>query len=196
MEFESIKRKHTDTMVELLSGKFLNEPSNIYTRVTEKLDVLKELRRRAFRLATIYSSEDYYYDLLIRFVHLMDDNLDFVDLLRNYFWNVLPIKDHLKFGIKRNNEVEKLGDLIHNLDFSNENQIMAFHNFGINEIYRQRIIQVSSFTLHGRSKLINDFRSTSKLNYDIVLPFHDKNYDPTSTDCTIRWDLPYFYRYH
>ena len=181
-------------MVELISEKFLNDETNIYARFIYEVSILKELRRRAFRLATIYSLDKYYSDLLIRFIHLIEDNIDFVYLLENYFSNALPVKNNLKLGIKRNNEVEKFGDLIHNLDFSNANQMMALDNLSIDVLYKKEILKVSDFTLHRRSRLIYDLRSTSTLYYDIVLPFHDKNYVPTSTDCTSRLDLPSFFR--
>ena len=179
----------------MLSETFLDRPSYIFTRLTRKRSTLKELRRRAFRLATIYSLDNYYYDILSRFVHLIDDNLDFVDLLANFVFDLLPVKDILKLGIKREEEMKKLGDLIRNLDLSNKNQTMAFNNLEINEIYDKQIAQVTNLTLHRRSKLIYDMRSTSTLYYDIFLPFHDKNYVPTYTDCTSKWDLPSFSKY-
>ena len=91
--------------------------------------------------------------------------------------------------------MKKLGDLIHNLDLSNENQTMLFKkNDPIKQIYYEDFLSVSNFILHRRSKLINDLRSTSTLYYDVVLPFHDKNYNPTSIDCTQKRDLPMFFR--
>ena len=179
-------------MVRVLSENFLNGPSIIgHVFLAEMID-LANLRDRASILATIYSLDNYYYDILSRFAHLINDNIDFVKLLENYFKHTLPAKDELKLGIKREEEMKKLGNLIRSLDVSNENQTMVFHNFPISEIYDKKIVKASNFTSN-RPKLINDFRSTITLNYDVVLPFHDKNYDPTSTDCTRSRMLPNFF---
>ena len=171
----------------------MNKSTAILDRLTQTKNVLKKLLFRIGNLNGRYFT-DYYDRLLNPILDLMDDNLDFVDLLWDYFWNELPNKDHLKFGIKKGEEVKKLSDLFLNLNVSNENQTLAFK---FDEIYNKRIVSVSNFTLNRPSKLIYDFRSTSTLYYDVVLPFHDKNYDENSTDCTTSLDLPYFFkRFH
>ena len=179
LEFESIKRNHTETIVELLSEKYLNNRSAIVSRLVDKSGVLQSLVGRAMNLWTRY-----HYKSLYPFLNLMFDGLDFLDILWYCFHDQLPIKNVLRFGIKREEEMKKLGDLIPNLDLSNENQTMAFHNISIQQVYPKTIISVSNFTLNRHSELIYDFRSTSTLYYDLVLPFHNKNYDETSKDCT------------
>ena len=179
-------------MVELLSEKFLNDRNNMLFKLVNKLTTLGALGERVSDLKERYST-DYYDKLLNQVEHLMDASKDLASLIWYYIWDEFPLIDLLNVGIKKEEEIKKLGDLIRNLDVSNENQTMAFHNISIDEIYNKTIVQVSNFTLHRRSKLINDLRSTSTLYYDIVLPFNDKNYDPTSTDCTSKWDLPTFF---
>ena len=121
----------------------------------------------------------------------MKNDITFGYLLWDYFNGGFPNYSILKFGIKNIVEVNKHRDLIRNLDVSNENQTMAFHNIPPEDAYREEIVSVSNFTLNRHSKLIYDFRSTSTLYYDVVLPFHDKNYDEIY--CTHRWELPGFY---
>ena len=105
-----------------------------------------------------------------------------------------PYKSNSKFGIKKEEEMKKLGDLMRNLDIANENQTLVFNNISIDKIYdNEEIVKVSNFTSNRYSKLIYDFRSTITLYYDVVLPFHNKNYDGNSTDCTSIRDLPDFY---
>ena len=190
-EFEYIKRNHTNTIVELLSETNLNNRKFIFETLDDRENVLKELRTRLVNLKDRYPTENYD-NLLNPNTDLIKDAIDFVDFLQSSFYNHFPRKDHLKLGIKMDEEMKKLGDLIRNLDVSNEAQTMVFHNISIGEIYHKQIALVSNFTLNRRSKLIYDFRSTSTLYYDVVLPFHDKNYDATSTDCTSKWDLPEF----
>ena len=191
-EFESIKRNHTSTIIELLSEKNLNNRTGIVFRLYSSMLILNKLKTRVFKLKNRYST-DYYNRLLNPIQDLITENIRFIYLLIGYFDTKFPYMDDLKSRIKKEKEMKKLGDLIRNLDLSNENQIMAFNNLKIEGIYNQKIVQVSNFTLNRHSKLIYDFRSTSTLYYDVVLPFHDKNYDGTSADCTIRWDLPGFY---
>ena len=192
LEFESIKQNHTDTIVELLSEKYLNERSFIFSRLYDTRFILKELYIRFTNLKDRYYSDDRY-KYLNPIAALIRENIEFVDLLRSYFQHRFPYIDHLKFGIKREEEAKKLDDLIRNLDLSNENQTMVFHKIPTEDIYdREKILLVSNFTLNRYSKLIYDFRSTITMNYDIVLPFHDKNYDPTLIDCTSARNLPFF----
>ena len=180
-------------MVNLLSEKYLNNNVGILDRLVKTRLFLQHLRTRVQNLNDRYSNE-YYDKLLHPIADLISDNIEFVlELFWNYTDEKLPDKDHLRFGIKKDEEIRKLGDLIRNLDVSNENQTMAFKGVNINEVYRQQIIKISNFTLNRRSKLINDLRSTITLYYDVVLPFHDKNYDENKTDCTQRWDLPRFF---
>ena len=189
MEFESIKRNYTNTIVELLSEKNLNIRTDIFTRLSHLEDVLDELDTRYDELRDRYLLG---FPSLYRVSKIMDNTTSFVHyVLRAFFWSLFPYR-YDQLNIKRKNEIEKLGDLIRNLDLSNESQIMVFNNFKIDdeEIYGKKIVQVSNFTLHRRSKLVYDFRSTSTMYYDIVLPFHDKNYDPRTKDCTRAKDLP------
>ena len=192
LEFESIKRKHTDTMVEMLSERNLNERGPNLIKNSNTGSVLNKLWLRVNDLKNSLSTP-HYDELLNPILDLIDNSIDFNDLLRDYYLSDLPTKDHLKFGIKKGEEMRKLDDLIRNLDVSNENQKMVFDNLKIDEIYKKSIVKPYNFTLHKRSKLIFDFRSTSTLHYDVVLPFHDKNYDPT--DCTRAEDLPWFFKY-
>ena len=192
MEFESIKRKHTDTIVEMLSERTLNGRAPNVIKNSNTKSVLYALWRRVNDLKSCLSTP-YYDELLNPILNLINDNIDFNDLLRNYYWSDLPTKDYLKFGIKKEEEMKKLDDLIRNLDVSNENQKMVFENLKIDKIYKKDIVKVSNFTLNRRSKLMFDFKSTSTLHYDVVLPFNDKNYDPTSTDCTHQQELPLFF---
>ena len=151
-------------------------------------NVLKELQTRATNL-----NDRYHYKLLSTILVLMEDDIDFIELLSDYYWDDFPFKYNLKKSEFKNKEMKKLGDLIRNLDLSDENQTMAFNNVPIDEIYDKRIVKASNFTLNRPSNLNYDFRSTITLYYDIVLPFHDKNYDPTSTDCAHYRDLPTFF---
>ena len=176
----------------MLSEKYLNERSDILSKLHERERVLGNLGFKFDNLKKRYSTE-YYDNLLLPISNLIHKNYYFPYLLRSYYFSDKFSLIINVFGIKMEEEVKKLGDLIHNLDLSNENQIMAFHNLEINEIYEKSILSVSRFTLNRRSKLIYDFRSTSTLYYDVVLPFHDKNYDPSSTDCTRTQDLPKFF---
>ena len=179
-------------MVELLSEKNLNNPTDIILRLDDTKEDLLKLYTRFDNLKKHYSTE-HYNKLLNPIAELIGDDIDFVYILWNYFSNYFPDIDNLKSGFKRDEEVKKLGDSIRNLDLSNKSQTMAFYNISIDEIFEQEIVQVSNFTLNRSFKLINDLRSTSTLYYDVVLPFHDKNY-VNSTDCTHHWDLPEFYK--
>ena len=195
MEFESIKRRHTDTIVGLLSEKYFNERSIV--PITYRLDdtrlILSKLKDRLVNL-WIRNYTDHYNKLLKPIKDLIQGNIYFVYLLSFYYFGELPNQDNLNSGIKKEEEMKKLGDLIRNLNASNKNQTMAFNNISIEEIYEKQIVKVSNFTLNRYSKLTKDLRSTSTLYYDVVLPFHNKNYDPTSTDCKQKQDLPMFFR--
>ena len=190
--FDNIKKKHTETMVGLLSERYLNECPDIYYRLSDKVVVIRKLVRRVFKLRNTYSKKYPFNEQLTEFVNLMIDSIYFVNLLRNYFANQLP-NTILKPDIKREEEMQKLDDLIRNLDISNENQTIAFNNVKLDEIYDTAILTVHNFTMNRYSRLIYDFRSTITMNYVIVLPFHNKNYDPTSTDCTRSRMLPNFF---
>ena len=179
-------------MVELLSEKYLNNHTDIKSKLTHTRNTLENLWIRFRNLKNRYST-DQYDELLNPIEALLHEESVFPYLFWSFFKDYFPGMDLLKLGIKREEEMKKLGDLIHNLDLSNENQTMAFHKFPINEVHQQGIVKVSNFTLHRRSKLINDLRSTSTLYYDVVFPFNDKNYDETSTDCTHVQDLPWFF---
>ena len=192
MEFDSIKRNHTDTIVELLSEKYLYNQTAFSTKFHRKAWSLQELYLRIIRLRIRYSKNYYINNSLTSIMKTMADDIDFTYTLWDYYSNHFPTKDVLKFGIKKEMEMKILSDLIRNLDVSNKSQVMAFHNDNIDEIYKKGIVLVSNFTLHRRSKLIYDFRSTSTLYYEIVLPFHDKNYDGNSADCSNFWELPSF----
>ena len=188
MEFESIKRNHTNTIVNLLSEKNLNERNYLQLRLYRTKAVLEELEYRVFNL-----NYRYHYKSLSSIVDLISQNIVFINLLKSYDKNGFPQVNHLKSGIEKLEEMKKLGDLIRNLDLSNENLTMAFHNLKIDEVYKSRIVKVSKFTLNRRSKLFYDFRSTITMYYDIFLPFHDKNYDETSTNCTNIHGVPLFF---
>ena len=191
-EFESIKREYTKAIVELLSEKKLNERRFISSSINYARRVLINLSVR-FDLLKITYSTDYYNKLLNPISDLINDAVDFTHLLNGYFvYDQFPDKDSLKFGIKKQNEVKKLKDLILNLNVSNENQTLAFHDDKISQIYISKLVSVSNFTLNRSSKLINDFSSTSTLYYDVVLPFNNKNYD--EIHCTPYWDLPDFFK--
>ena len=180
-------------MVELLSERYLNGRRS--SRLIIMRRVLEELYTRFGNLKDRYTT-DYRDKLLNPIKDLMANSIDFVKLLKSYDNQRFPYTDYLKFGIERAEEVKKLRALIRGLRYirlPNENYKMAFHNVPFNKIYDEGIVQVSNFTLNRRSKLFYDLRSTSTLYYDVVLPFHNKDYDPTSTECTIGWDLPFFF---
>ena len=166
----------------------MNKRSDIFSRLDDSLDVLNQLRSMLTNL-----NDQYKYKSLSSILDLMKNDIDFFNLIIGYLYDQFPKKDYLKFGIKKEEEVKKLGDLIRNLDLSDENQTMAFKNIAIYEIFQQEIVKVTKFTLNGTSKLINNLRSTNTMYYDVVLPFHDKNYDPTSTECTRAINLPSFF---
>ena len=189
-------------MVELLSEKYLNNRTDIESRLKYTILILNQLLIRVNNLKELFNGIDnlegpysriYYIKSLKSIADLMKDDYFFCYLLLDYFSGGFPNYSILKFGIKQNVEVNKLRDLIRNLEVSNENQTMAFHSIPPGDAYREEIVSVSNFTLNRHSKLIYDFRSTSTLYYDVVLPFHDKNYDENKTDCTHRWELPGFY---
>ena len=172
----------------MLSEDYMNDDSYVFISLLKTHKVLIGLYNRTENL-----THRYHYKALSSILDLMKNDVDFVTVLLGYIWDILPTMDLLKLGIKKEEEMNKLGDLIRNLDVSNKNQTMAFNNVKIDEIYKKSIVKPYNFTLNRRSKLINDFRSTSTLYYDVVLPFNDKNYDPTSTDCRASRDLPFFY---
>ena len=178
-------------MIDLLDEENLNDRTDIKTSLIHTKKLLRQLESRFDDLKNRYPT-DHYYKLLNPIADLLDDDLDLVYLLWNYFLDYFPDFNLLKTGFKRDDEVKRLGDLIRNLDLSNANQTMAFNNIAIDDIYNKTIVQVSNFTLHRPSKLKYDLRSTSTLYYDVVLPFHDKNY-VNSTDCTRAKDLPKFF---
>ena len=191
-EFESIKREHTNTMVGLLS-------KNLYklTTISTSINILNSLMSRFAMLKKRYPSK-HYTKLLDPISDLMADDVKFAYLLKSYYDSKLPNLDLPKFGIETDTELEKLDDLIRNLDLSNKNPIMVFHNAKIDTIYSQKIILPSKITLNSHSKLINDSRSTSTLYYDIILPFDDKDhiYHLNPNNCTHRRDLPSFFADH
>ena len=169
----------------------MNNHTAITSRLVDKEKALGNLAVRIVNLKDRYST-DHYDKLLNPILDLMRDDFFFIGLLSGYFNNQFPLGDDLKSGIKIDREMDKLNDLIRNLDVSNVNQTMAFHKVRTYNIYYKKIVSVSNFTLNRSSKLINDLRSTSTL-YDVVLPFHNKNYDGTSTVCKRVQDLPGFF---
>ena len=176
----------------MLSQTYFDRDDDVYLiRLFDTQSVLKELQTRFANLKKRYSTV-YLNQLLDPIDDLMRDNLDFTYLLLRYFDDGYPLRSYLKFGIKKEEEMKKLEAVLRNLDLSNENQAMAFHNISVDEIYEKSILSVSNFTLNRHSKLIYDFRSTTTLYYDIVLPFHDKNYDE-KLDCKRKFHLPDFY---
>ena len=192
-EFESIKRNHANIIVGLLSEANLNDPTDIFTRLAHITSVLRELDTRFAKLDERYLGTSISWSIY-GVLKIMRNTTHFVHyVLRCLFWSQFPYSGDFS-SIETMNEIEKLEDLLRDLDLSNENQTIAFHNYKIKKTFEQNIVKVSNFTLNRYSKLIYDFRSTSTMYYDVVLPFHDKNYDETSTDCTRARDLPTFYR--
>ena len=194
LEFESIKRDHTNMMVEIISEKFWNNRTGISRRLYNTSSNLQDLIVRVAYLMHLYPT-DYHNKSLIPILNLMEDDTDFFDTLWDYAFTKLPRQDALKVGIKKEEEMKKLGDLISTCNLNlgtNENQTMVFDHLKIDEIYDRSIVQVSKFTLNRPSKPNNDFKSTSTLYYTIFLPFHDKNYDANSTDCAHYWEIPNF----
>ena len=159
------------------------------------LDVLEELFSRFLNLKKRYST-DQYDKLLNPIADLMGAEKVFPNLFWSYFNGFFKSMEISEFKIKKEIEVKKLGDLISNLNLSDESQTMVFHNLSIDVIYEQGIVKPYNFRLNSRSKIIYDFRSTSYLFYYVVLPFYDKYYDPTSTDCTRAEDLPWFFSHN
>ena len=194
LEFETIKQKHTNIIVELLSEWRLNG-RYIISELESTQRVLDYWRDRVINLKNRYST-DHYDGLLNPIADLMAENIDFINDLWDYYRDVFPIRSKFDSAIKREEEMKKLNDLISNLDVSNENQTMVLQHIPVQQAYNEGIVSVLNFTLHRHSKRINDLRSTSTLYYDVVLPFHNKNYDPTSTDCTSGRDLPYLYKHN
>ena len=184
--FASIKREHTHTIQELLSEYYLNNPTDIIYRLGLTKIALQDLWVKVDKLNSRYN-----YKPLSSILNKIDKNIDFVGLLWSYFANRFPSTYNSTYG---DEEFKKLGNLIRNLDVSNENQMMAFHNLPIGEIYHQQIVLVSNFTLNRDSKQPSAFKITSTLYYDVVLPFLDKNYDESSTDCTQKRNLPLFFQ--
>ena len=179
-------------MIEMLLIETMHR-TNISKKLNHEINLLQDLHFRVGKLIVRYSS-DHYIKLLNPIADLIQENIDFAYILLNdYFKDKFPRRDHLKSGIKKEGEMKKLENLIRNLDLSNENQTMVFNNLKIEEIYEKRIIIVTNFTLHRTSKLLKDLRSTSTLYYDVVLPFHDKNYDRNSNDSINVWFLPFFF---
>ena len=194
MEFESIKRDYTNEFVELLSESYWNNHTAIGSRITRTQLNLPPLYFRFINLRELYTGV--YYDKPLESIeNLIMDGRIFVNLLADYIYHNQFPSGNLRFGIKKWEEIEKLRDLLRSLDLSNEYQTMALNDYKIDEIYEKRIVLISNLTLNRRSKLNNDLRSTSTLYYDVVLPFHDRNYDENSTDCTQKQDLPMFFSY-
>ena len=176
----------------MLSEKYLNNRIDISSNRNYMISVLEDLRSRVGKLLIHHPSERYFKSLF-PIISLIQENIYFTNILRGYFRNEFPFGNHVLSGINKENEMKKLEDLIRNLDVSNKNQTMAFNGTKIYEIYEKSIVQVSNFTLHRTSKLSDDLSSTSTLYYDIVLPFHNKNYDANSTDCKPWFELPWFF---
>ena len=170
----------------MLSEKYLNHWFAPY-RLSNLNHILQKLWYRVVDL------NDRYHYKLTPILDVISENIDFTYFLISCFLNKLPTEDNVRSGFKREVEMKNLDDLIRNLDTSNENQTMAFNNLKIEEIYKQKIVKVSNFTLNRYSKLIFDFRSTITLYYDIFLPFHDKNYVGDLDDCTHIRELPSFF---
>ena len=197
MEFESIKRNHTEKIVKLLSEKYLNNFSPIiFSKFTAPRKVVNELYTRLINLMNRHST-NYYDNLLNPIADLMRKNLDFIDLLDGYFnKNQFPQMSISKFGIKEEKEAKKLSNLISNEDLSNENQTMVFQNIPIQQVYREAIVVVSNFTLNRSSEPNNNLRSTSTLYYNVVLPFQNSRYPETYPRCTSQFNLPPFFSLH
>ena len=174
-------------MVGLLS-KNLNKRKTIFASI----DILFSLLNRFEMLKKRYPSKNYT-TLLDPISDLITDDIKFANLLKGYYNSKFPQYGVSRFGIDEEEEFKKLGNLIRNLDLSNENQTMAFHNDHIDDIYGKMIVLPSNITLNTHSKLIFDPKSTSTLYYDVVLPFNDKNYKPNSPDCTSKNLLPLFF---
>ena len=190
-EFESIKQEHTNTIIELFTELTGRRRYSILPKLIKTKSVLQEYWNKT---SNLYNR--FLYGQLKSSSEIIGNNTEFIDLLITYYSDHFTDKDYIKFGIQKEREVKKLGDLLDNLDELNKNQTIAFHNnmpTFVDIIYLKEIVSVSNLTLNRRSKLIYDFRSTSTMYYDIVLPFNDKNYDETSTDCTSASDLPLFF---
>ena len=172
----------------------MNNRTDIRSKLTQSRNVLEYLWLRFRSLKNRYSSAQY--DKLLNPIEaLMNEETVFPYLFWFYFKDYFPSKEIVRSRINRSEEVKNFGDLIRNLE-SNENQTMALRHQTIDEIYHHGIVKVSNFTLNRHSKLINDFRSTSTLYYDVILPFNDKNYDGNSANCTRLQDLPWFFKYY
>lgn len=181
-------------MLKLLSEEHLNDP--YVAPYFNILDTRATLNRVWFEFYELYDRSngiisDSNYKSLGSILDKIQKNMKFTDFLMEYFSNKLPTEDYIKFGFKKEAEMKKLGDLIRNLDISNDSQTIAYHNLSIGEIYEKRFVLVSNFTLHTHFYQVPTYAATSTLYYDIILPFHNKNYDSTSKDCTSRSRLPY-----
>ena len=165
----------------MLSESYLNNSTDILRRLYNTQNVLGELYYKMYNL-----NYGYKYKSLSSILDKLTDNMDFVGVIQDYFNGFFPRMNHYKLGIKIWEEKKKLENIISNLDLSNENQTMALNNLKIDEIYEKRIVNVSNFTINGHSKIT--------LYYDVILPFHDKNYDEITLHCTHQRDLAVFFR--
>ena len=122
----------------------------------------------------------------------MEMSIALVELLSDYYSEHLPSKKYDKLNVTKQSELTKLNDLVRGFELS-EDETFAFQDDLISQVYSKRIVKVKKFVFHRHSKLIYDLRSTSTLYYDIILPFNVGSYDPTSTNCTSKHFLPFFF---
>ena len=177
---------------EIFFNKF-ESPRRAFNKLYTRLNDLKNNHKKDYSL----SSNELRIFLLNSIQNTMRQTMDFVDVLEYYFkYNKLPQMSISKFGIKKEEEMDKLGALIRNPSLSNENQTMVFNNVKIEEVYYEGIVQVSNFTLNKDSEPNNVLKSTSTLYYNVVLPFNNKNYPTTYPICTKTSHLPKFFSSH
>ena len=205
LEFDSIKRNHTDKVVKLLSEKYLNNFSKAFFSKFEGPRVvfnelyarLNNLKNNHMKSSNVYRNQ-YRISALTAIQKIMRQTLDFIEVLEDFFELYdLPQMTISRFGIKEEKEMEKLSALIHNQSLSNENQTMVFDNVKIDHVYEEGIVVASNFTLNRDSSEPNNvLKSTGALYYKVVLPFHNKNYPTTYPRCTSTYHLPRFFYSH
>ena len=76
-------------------------------------------------------------------------------------------------------------------DDVNENQTMLFESESFNEVYKKAIVWPSRFFLDP-TKEPTDLQNALTILYEIVFPFHDKNYDKQKS-CLPAEELPFIF---
>ena len=73
-----------------------------------------------------------------------------------------------------------------------DSQTMAFHSELMPDVYKKRIVRMSKFVFHNKSKIVFDLNSEGVVNFNVIFPFQDTALQ-AGKDCVSKASLPEFF---